>query len=504
MRFFLRATTPSSRLEPFRHPRETVSWDCLRSSCGITLALSTSTSWRPSRRYYPRADTRSLRVRGSSAVGAFGAILYVLFGIGNRLLFLTLLFAISRYLYECPDKLLCLSPEEFLWTPYVTILPFWALLLFLADLPHRPALAVPACILACFVIQTHVGYFPVVGTMGLLSALFILERQWGDPFRSRKPTAGHSQRVGFWLSWTLVLGVLLWTPPVIEEITGYPGNLSALIGFFGDGTSLQHELGAVLYVFAQQSAAAISGLTGGAVEPRAQPWVVVLELVVLCAGLIASLRTRQRYLTGLQAHCLLALLVAGVSIMAIRGEVLHYLVAWMSVLHYTSWTVSIFALACAFGTRPLQRVQAQGFGTLQGAACVGVFATYSIWAAWGHLGMAMQEVPYNPDLLRAKFRPALHRLIDRSPDASFGLHMDQDTWYEGAGVASTLLQASVPFAIDGSWKIQVGSNFRHASNWTHEIRVQRGPAAPEEGFVTLAQHAGFFVLVREPSRSERW
>ena len=423
-------------------------------------------------------------------------VLWVVYRSGTRFWFLAVLFALSRYVYACPDKFLCLERESFAWTPYVTILPFCALLFVLADIPRRPWLLVVAAALATFAVQTHVGYLPAAVAACSLSVV-LMGASWWRQRRAGPPPSGEKSRYGFWMLCAGLTVVLLWTPPVVEEFHGAPGNLSRLVAFFQEEPESKHPMSSAVLVLRRQAADAVYALTGDRLRPISLRRGLVMELTLLCVGMLISILCRQTYLARLQALCLVGLLAAGYSIMSIRGDVLPYLVAWMQPVHYIAWTTTVYAMVAGLVPKLFDeraRRLARPVGTV---AVLALFAGYAIVVAGGHMDVATRPEPYPSSVLRERFTTALGGLMAQRRDASFAIEISQDNWPEGAAVTAALLEASVPFVLSDPWKGLVESTFERQPSPTHLLRIQVGPDDPRTGFSTFVRYGKHFVIVRE-------
>jgi heme/copper-type cytochrome/quinol oxidase subunit 2 len=119
------------------------------------------------------------------------------------------------------------------WNPYIPRL-WWFVLLLAAwsvlcdDLAMLPV-AVGAASLAT---QTHISYVGLVGAIGGVVAVGLAIRQWP---RRREP--GRRRRVVRWVGGSLALACVLWLPPVIEQLTASPGNVSVIVDSFADPTA---------------------------------------------------------------------------------------------------------------------------------------------------------------------------------------------------------------------------------------------------------------------------
>jgi hypothetical protein len=433
------------------------------------------------------------------AVAALVVTLWVAYRSGSRFWFLAVVFGLSRYLYKCPDQFLCLGTDTLPWTPYVTILPFCALLFAAADVPRRPWLLVVASSLATFVVQTHAGYLPAAGAICLLAVGFICGSWWHGRHAGGRPQRDRGPRYGVYLACACATSALLWTPPVIEQIRGAPGNLSVLASFFREDGDTGHPLSEAGRVLMRQSATALQSLTGDHLRSISTRQSLLLEEVLLGAGLIASVLTRRADLARLLALCLIGLLASVYSIVNIRGDVLTHLVTWMQVFHVTTWTASSYAVVAGLGQMLFEERLRRRLRPIATAATLALSVGYAASIALSHWHMATQPVPYQSSVLRERFTAALSTLMDERPAMAVVVEIGQVNWVDGAAVTATLLEASVPFTLSDDWKVFVDPSFDRPRRPTHILRTQVGPPSPGDGFSTLVRYGTHFVTMREVS-----
>ena len=114
------------------------------------------------------------------------------------------------------------------WNPYAA-LPYFVLFLVLvwaAALGNRWSI-VGTLAAGTFVVQCHVGYSPLV-LVALAWAAILGRRRTAHAAGRRAPLVGGA-RV------RLAMLVVLWLPPVIQELRDRPGNLTALWDYFREG-----------------------------------------------------------------------------------------------------------------------------------------------------------------------------------------------------------------------------------------------------------------------------
>ena len=109
------------------------------------------------------------------------------------------------------------------WQPHVLILPFLAFLFLVWGAAEGDLiLTVPAVAFGSVLLQTHLTYGYLVPLLLVLTtAAGLLRRRW-----DRAPKGGPAWRP---LSLAAGLGVLLWIPPVIEQVTTRRGNLGRIL-----------------------------------------------------------------------------------------------------------------------------------------------------------------------------------------------------------------------------------------------------------------------------------
>lgn len=106
-----------------------------------------------------------------------------------------------------------------LWWP-VVVLAAWSVLC--RDWPMVVVFVGAASLCA----QAHVSYLGLVGGLGILVAIAALRATWSTRSLTSAP--------GRWLLAGVALAVLLWAPPLLDEVRNDPGNLSLIAGQFLD------------------------------------------------------------------------------------------------------------------------------------------------------------------------------------------------------------------------------------------------------------------------------
>ncbi len=209
----------------------------------------------------------------------------------GRLPLLLTMLAVVALSYGATGSWLVLEP----WNPHIAF-PWFVLFVLLAwrlslgETRHLPGIV----FVSTFLVQTHVGYAPLVAAGGLyVVGAGLVDRRarpWSVARRS-------------WIA-SAVIGVVLWLPVLVEQVTGDPGNLTLLWRFFtGHTGSGRHTAGLATGagLFGAQFTLLPPWLGGtdpvnefdGTVAPVAARWVLV-PLALLVVGWWASRRSGRR------------------------------------------------------------------------------------------------------------------------------------------------------------------------------------------------------------------
>jgi hypothetical protein len=205
------------------------------------------------------------------------------------------------------------------WNPHVIVLPLMAFIVLSAAMAADPRRAYLLALVAvgAFLAQTHLAMIPIVAVLGAGIA-------WTGRGLSRA-------------TWAYAAGLklLLWTPPLVEQITHRPGNLVAIVRFFvsaGRGQASSSALSA----WASSLTAAFRPefrLPLGA-EYIAEPgWflpVAATSVVGVLVALAFMGRRRTPFETALLLMCAAAAIVAFLATTRIQGDIVDHEIFWMS------------------------------------------------------------------------------------------------------------------------------------------------------------------------------
>jgi hypothetical protein len=235
--------------------------------------------------------------------------------------------------------LVAIDPVVFdFWNPSVTLLPF-ALTLLLAwsvaclDWWAAPWLALSST----FVVQTHVGLFPGVVTAVVAAMVVAIQRARR---RGALVDGDEETTIRRVVRITALLTIVLWLPPIVQELTSPDGNLSALVRFFSkSGTS--HTLSDALLRTSLDSTLIVRAIF----EPvslrndahQGLALGIILTAVAFTVGLVAAWRSGDRDATVLLAIVGLEVIAAIYSVTRVVGAIEFYLVQWITAVGFVLW-----------------------------------------------------------------------------------------------------------------------------------------------------------------------
>jgi hypothetical protein len=231
------------------------------------------------------------------------------------------------------------------WPIYVLGLPLLLTMLLAAAATRSLAAAAGALVGASYLVQTHVATAATVAAVFAAAGAVALAVRIGRR-RSSDQTAPESAGRRLPRASLIAAGVVLavmWLPPLVQEATHDPGNLTVLARFFtGSHAEFDQGIDHGLQSSAGQVARQLTLFPLGqrSVEGPARP----LDVAVVGAGLVAAAgvveagrRRRDRFLLALGAIPLAGTFAAIWSTTRIVGEVFPYLLVWSSVLLLPAW-----------------------------------------------------------------------------------------------------------------------------------------------------------------------
>ena len=94
-------------------------------------------------------------------------------------------------------------------------------------------------LVATYLLQTFLGLLVIVPVLAVTTVVWSGLHAW----RSRGATPGRLQRWLVWLAGSSIAALALWVPPIYQQVTSDPGNLSALLRSSGSHAAASPSLG---------------------------------------------------------------------------------------------------------------------------------------------------------------------------------------------------------------------------------------------------------------------
>lgn len=236
------------------------------------------------------------------------------------------------------------------WNPYLPLLPFLLFVLLAWATSCGDLRLLPATVaVGSFCVQCHVGYAPTIAA----GCLVALGGPTLDGFRGRRGRGAEPpetapddlRRLVGWTALAALAGLVVWLPPIIDQLTHEPGNLTILVETYRAGTD--RVIGPVdgLRILLTQLNPAGNWLLGTRTV-MGSPLPGLALLAAWGVSVVAAWRRRHRALVRLDA--LLAVLGVCAFYWAVRLDStrLLYLVEWFWILTAllvvaTAWTAWI-------------------------------------------------------------------------------------------------------------------------------------------------------------------
>lgn len=247
-------------------------------------------------------------------------------------------------LVGCALLMRSLGPDEVRlpWNPYITVLPYGLLVFLTWALTCRDRWALPVAVfVASFVAQTHIGYVALALPLLVLGTVWLVAASWPQWRRLVAPGLTAA-----------AVGVVMWLPAVIQQLTNQPGNLGVALQWFRHGGTFGEEPRGFLIgwrVVSAQLGLPPGWLFGEAATTSTAEPVYLREplapvLLVLVAG-AAWLLWRWRP-AGVRQLPVLWAFTTAVGIVAVArtvGLVFEYRLGWTSVLGMVSGVIVAWA-----------------------------------------------------------------------------------------------------------------------------------------------------------------
>jgi hypothetical protein len=254
------------------------------------------------------------------------------------------------------------------WNPWLAVFPFLLFLLLLWAVLEEERSHLPLAVLAgTYCIHCHIGYLPIVGAL-VLGVLvwtgWTLHRHGEAVWRTlARP-----------LAWSGVALVVMWLPPVVDQLIHDPGNLLILYRNFRYPADPAVGLVDAVRGFAGEVNLAGPWIVGRGHLPTDSPNVLGFAALLALWAAGAFVAVRQRFSDLVRLHALLAgtCVVGVLAIARITGTMFDYLLRWLwvvtalivtaSVTTFLRWWAAARAARGAKADRDGWRVAVVGIG----------------------------------------------------------------------------------------------------------------------------------------------
>jgi hypothetical protein len=305
------------------------------------------------------------------------------------------------------------------------------------------------------VVQTHLGTTPtvvaVIGATAVMTVRPARPTEWGAPRAIAIPAAAV---------------VLLWTPPLIEQLTHGTGNFGLLLSFFRTRHP-GHAIGQSISVVGSQLRRFPfeRGRDVNAGVPL-HPGDALIVAGYLGAALTVAYAGHRRqaalaFRTGILVA--IALLAAVVSVSRITGQPYDFLVTWISVLTIPLWLAAADLIASEW---PRDRTIRQRGGIAAVVLTVGLAIATSRPVSRGVLGTPdIVDVRSSWATVRASLggrQPVLIRIVD------------DDQWATAAGLTLQFEKAGWPVAVTDHWLFMFGEHYRASGQERVAVELRDG------------------------------
>ena len=325
------------------------------------------------------------------------------------------------------------------WNPYLPLLWWVVLLLAVWSVVCGDFIVLPLAVFAAsFCAQTHLPYLGLslgLGALAIAAAVVI----------ARRAPARSPARRGF-MKWTLValaVGLVVWSPVVVDQVRHEPGNLSLLRDYFqhppetpvGLRTGVRLEL---LHLDISKLTEDQRNDTGSLVNAAGDPDGSIVPGLVLLALWAASvvLARRISHSRLLRLHLVIgvSLVLAVISMARIFGHLWFYLMLW-------SWAITalvVFAIVWTAVEVARDRIDSNARTNLlkAGTAVAGVFIVVSSVALAADARNVEPPAPELSSVLAAVMPPTEQALLDHKGTATGRDGRYSVTWSDALYIGS--------------------------------------------------------------------
>lgn len=368
-----------------------------------------------------------------------------------------------------------------IWNPHLIVLPLVAFMVLCAagSLGDGAAL-VAAVVFASFVAQASVSVVPA--TLAVTAFAVILGWAGSDGM----PSSRHRLRRE-WLGWAALVGVVLWLPPLVEQATAQPGNLTKLLRFFVSDPSRGQSWRDAVLTWGDMITTTVRPsleLPWGKTFAHRGSWgmtaVALTQLTLLGLLTAWASRTGRQALARLSLLTVLASVVACWSVTRIAGDIADYQIFWMSGIGALS--VALIAAAIA------DRATAGAPGRRQWLLATTSVLLGTVMVALTVRGLA--EVRGYAVNQRSQESP--RRIVAEGTAAYLArervvrplFRMNSTSWLQAAAVVLHAYRQHRDVAVDSSWVPVFGQAL--APNGSEDLVLEIGGGCPANATVVAS------------------
>jgi hypothetical protein len=375
-------------------------------------------------------------VLGATAINVVAAagILYLAHRRGGRALLVWASLLLTAYL-------VAIEPIPFdIWNPSVTLLAFVVVLLLAWSVTCGDWWTAPwLALVASFAVQTHVGLAPgVAAALGFALVVPVWrQRQRGAPLRDDERRARDRA-----VAVSVAVAFVAWLPPLIEELTGREGNLTALYHFFTSPGSPHSVSEGIRTTGLQATLMVRSVFEPISLRVDGQQGLFLAALasaMVFAVVVVLARKARAGDALVLLALVTVELLVGAYSVTRIVGPIQFYLVQWISAVGFLLWLAAGDAILQFARTRGAPAAVPRTIVRGAVVAILVVLCVSAIRAFPGDAGLVNQDldVPNNRALFG--YVPAADLLAATRKGATVVLRNDEPTGWEVLAADALLL-----------------------------------------------------------------
>ena len=374
------------------------------------------------------------------------------------------------------------------WNPSISILPFALFLVTAWSVLCDDYWLLPVTAgVGSFVVQCHVGFiFPVAAIGVLVAARTVIrlrhDRRWYRP-----------------LAITIAVAAVMWTPPVIDELTGHPGNLTAILryararrgtwGWQEGANTIMTQIGRLpAWIVGRKPVPILYG------SPKLPLWPGLLGVGALVLITVVAARRRQTDVLWLVLLVVVVGLAAGAFVDRVDGPDWSYLGDWISSIGVVLWiAVGVCLLPRRWSLARSTPVTA-GLGAL--AALLAIGGTWNALAA-PRFGSTTSPTITHLAAAGRQWASANHVhavKLDFGPDPDLSLSV----LGAGTGVVLQLERHGITTKVDPIWRLQFGPSRTLRGQWRGPVVVVGTSFAPPPDGTQLAR-SGPFILYVLPS-----